>query len=39
MWRYGFDTPPNYDDMSNYCGGLVRQWGKNKGDLIKMKVI
>ena len=21
-WRYGFDTPVNYDWMSLYCGGL-----------------
>ena len=21
MWRFGFNVPPNYNDMSNYCGG------------------
>ncbi len=21
MWRFGFKVPPNYNDMSNYCGG------------------
>jgi hypothetical protein len=31
MWRFGFDVPPNYDDMSNYCGGIDVQWGKNHG--------
>ena len=31
MWRFGFDVPPNYDDMSNYCGGFVHQWEKNNG--------
>ena len=31
MWRFGFDVPPNYNDMSNYCGGIIRQWQVNKG--------
>ena len=31
MWRFGFDVPPNYNDMSNYCGGLNRQWDVNGG--------
>jgi len=21
MWRYGFPTPPNYDDGQLFCGG------------------
>lgn len=26
LWRYGYDTPPNYDDNGLFCGGLeVRQ--------------
>jgi hypothetical protein len=26
MWRYGFDSPANYDDNQGYCGGKeVRQ--------------
>lgn len=31
MWRYGFDTPPNYNDHELYCGGFSRQWNKNGG--------
>ena len=31
MWRFGFDVPPNYNDMSNYCGGISRQWETNGG--------
>ena len=23
MWRKGYDTPINYDDNQNYCGGLT----------------
>ena len=23
MWRFGFAVPPNYNDMSNYCGGKM----------------
>lgn len=31
MWRFGFDVPPNYNDMSNYCGGKDNQWTTQKG--------
>ena len=32
MWRRGYTSAPaNYDDMSNYCGGIARQWNVNKG--------
>ena len=31
MWRFGFDVPSNYNDMSNYCGGISRQWETNGG--------
>lgn len=31
MWRYGFDTPPNYNDHELYCGGYSRQWQRNGG--------
>ncbi|XP_076397096.1 uncharacterized protein LOC100878113 isoform X2 [Megachile rotundata] len=31
MWRYGFDTPPDYNDHECYCGGFTRQWQRNKG--------
>ncbi len=31
MWRYGFDTPPNYNDHELYCGGFSRQWRTNGG--------
>lgn len=30
-WRYGFNTPPNYNDHELYCGGFTRQWKKNEG--------
>uniref|UniRef100_A0A336M0I6 CSON009299 protein n=1 Tax=Culicoides sonorensis TaxID=179676 RepID=A0A336M0I6_CULSO len=30
-WRYGFDTPPNYNDHELYCGGYTTQWAKNEG--------
>ncbi|XP_019555760.2 uncharacterized protein LOC109425025 [Aedes albopictus] len=30
-WRYGFSTPPNYNDHELYCGGFNRQWQKNDG--------
>lgn len=29
-WRYGFQTPPNYNDHELYCGGFARQQ-KNGG--------
>ena len=22
LWRFGYDTPPNYDDNGLFCGGL-----------------
>ncbi|GAB6033081.1 hypothetical protein CHUAL_012695 [Chamberlinius hualienensis] len=31
MWRYGFKTPPNYNDMELFCGGFTRQWNQNGG--------
>lgn len=31
MWRYGFDTPPNYNDHELYCGGFSRHYQKNGG--------
>lgn len=31
MWRYGFDTPINYDDNKLYCGGFDVQWNRNGG--------
>ncbi|KAK5638704.1 hypothetical protein RI129_012999 [Pyrocoelia pectoralis] len=30
-WRYGFDTPHNYNDHELFCGGYTRQWQKNGG--------
>jgi hypothetical protein len=30
-WRYGFSTPPNYNDHELYCGGYTRQWQTNGG--------
>ncbi|KAE8743586.1 hypothetical protein FOCC_FOCC010833 [Frankliniella occidentalis] len=29
--KYGFDTPPDYNDHELYCGGFSRQWQRNKG--------
>lgn len=31
MWRYGFDTPHDYNDHESYCGGFTRQWQRNNG--------
>ncbi|KAK0080469.1 hypothetical protein PV325_013900 [Microctonus aethiopoides] len=31
MWRYGFDTPHDYNDHESYCGGFTRQWTRNSG--------
>ncbi|XP_014219885.1 uncharacterized protein LOC106647842 [Copidosoma floridanum] len=31
MWRYGFDTPHDYNDHESYCGGFSRQWQRNDG--------
>jgi hypothetical protein len=31
MWRFGFDVPANYNDMSNYCGGKENQWANQNG--------
>ncbi|XP_012548192.1 uncharacterized protein LOC105842064 [Bombyx mori] len=30
-WRFGFDTPHNYNDHELFCGGFSRQWNKNDG--------
>ncbi|KAB0791041.1 hypothetical protein PPYR_02841 [Photinus pyralis] len=30
-WRYGFDTPHNYNDHELFCGGFTRQWQANGG--------
>ncbi|GAB0099247.1 uncharacterized protein DMENIID0001_150970 [Sergentomyia squamirostris] len=30
-WRYGFNTPPNYNDHELFCGGFSRQWQRNEG--------
>lgn len=34
-FRYGFQTPPNYNDHELYCGGFARQQ-KNGGKCGKM---
>ncbi|KAG8199109.1 hypothetical protein JTE90_016246 [Oedothorax gibbosus] len=31
MWRFGYDTPPNYDDNELFCGGIFVQSVVNKG--------
>ena len=28
-WRFGFKTPPNYDDVGLNCGGLTIQHNQN----------
>ncbi|XP_012275596.1 uncharacterized protein LOC105697126 [Orussus abietinus] len=30
-WRLGFDTPTNWNDNENYCGGFSTQWDTNDG--------
>ena len=30
MWRYGHDTPVNWNDHVTNCGGFERQWSQNK---------
>ena len=31
-WRFGFDTPINYNDNELFCGGFARQWNQvNQG--------
>lgn len=30
-WRFGYDTPVNYDDNQLYCGGKQVQWETNSG--------
>ncbi|XP_070851903.1 uncharacterized protein [Drosophila suzukii] len=30
-WRFGFQTPPDYNDHELYCGGFTRQWKVNGG--------
>merc|ERR1712168_16944 len=30
-WRYGFNTPANYNDNELFCGGFTHQWQKNGG--------
>lgn len=30
-WRFGFQTPPDYNDHELNCGGLSRQWQRNGG--------
>jgi hypothetical protein len=31
MWRFGYKTPPNYDDNQLFCGGVGVQYGRNGG--------
>lgn len=31
LQRYGFNTPPNYNDHELYCGGFTRQYQTNNG--------
>ncbi|XP_069120048.1 uncharacterized protein [Argopecten irradians] len=32
MWRYGFDTPVNYNDNELNCGGFHNQWNNQGGE-------
>ncbi|XP_011429462.3 uncharacterized protein [Magallana gigas] len=31
MWRFGYNTPHNYNDNQLFCGGFQRQWDRNGG--------
>ncbi|KAF8764479.1 hypothetical protein HNY73_022545 [Argiope bruennichi] len=31
MWRFGYDTPPNYNDNELFCGGIFVQTVINRG--------
>nr|CAD7258885.1 unnamed protein product [Timema shepardi] len=31
MWRFGYDTPINYNDNELFCGGKWVQWDENEG--------
>ena len=31
MWRFGFNTPRDYNDHEGFCGGFAVQWGVNGG--------
>jgi len=31
MWRFGYNVPINYNDMSNYCGRKDNQWISQNG--------
>ncbi|KAH6926995.1 hypothetical protein HPB50_024974 [Hyalomma asiaticum] len=31
MWRFGFKTPPNYNDNELFCGGYAVHWQQNGG--------
>ncbi|KAK8780914.1 hypothetical protein V5799_017739 [Amblyomma americanum] len=31
MWRFGFKTPPNYNDNELFCGGYSVHWQQNGG--------
>jgi hypothetical protein len=31
-WRFGFDTPINYNDHELYCGGMNVQWQQHGGN-------
>lgn len=31
LWRFGYNSPPNYDDDGMNCGGFYRQYSVNRG--------
>lgn len=31
MWRYGHNTPRDYEDNEGFCGGFAVQWDVNSG--------
>lgn len=31
LFRFGFQTPIDYDDMQGWCGGRSHQWDVHKG--------
>ena len=35
-WRFGFNTPHNYDDNALNCGGFFEQWTNNGYLILKI---
>lgn len=39
LWRYGYDTPPNYDDNGLFCGGLEVRQSVSSRPKLSIKII